>query len=103
MVGILPDHARAAKAKLRGALLYELVLATFSTGTLQFNAMIEPGEKLLVASCPEFPEANGQGRTREEALQDLAASIRSVLEFRLAEALAQASPQAERTVVRVAA
>ncbi len=71
--------------------------------TLQFNAVIEPAEKYFVATCPEFPEANGQGRTREEALQDLAASIRSVFEFRLAESLAHASPQAERTVVHVAA
>lgn len=68
---------------------------------LQFTAILEKGEKLLVASCPEFPEANGQGKTRQEALRDLAASIRSVLEYRRAEALAHRSPGVEQTTVLV--
>jgi predicted RNase H-like HicB family nuclease len=42
---------------------------------LQFTAIIERGEQFLIASCPELPEANGQGRTRAVALRDLAASI----------------------------
>ncbi|MBM3887708.1 MAG: type II toxin-antitoxin system HicB family antitoxin [Verrucomicrobia bacterium] len=68
---------------------------------LQFTALVEKGEEFVIASCPEFPEANGQGKTREEALNDLAASIQSVLDYRREEALAHKSPKAEETVVVV--
>jgi predicted RNase H-like HicB family nuclease len=68
---------------------------------LQLSAILERGDKYFIASCPEFPEANGQGSTRDEALQDLSVSIQSILEFRREEALAQASPGAERTSVVV--
>lgn len=67
----------------------------------QFTAVIERGEKYLIATCPEVPEAHGQGLTRDEALKDLADSIQSVLDYRREEALAQASREAERTVVQV--
>ena len=67
----------------------------------EFTAVIEQGEKYLVGSCPEVPEANGQGLTREECLQDLAASIHTVLEFKRDEGLAQASPHSEKTIVTV--
>jgi len=48
----------------------------------QFTAIIEKGQKYLIATCPEVPEAAGQGRTRTQALRDLADSIQSVLEYR---------------------
>jgi predicted RNase H-like HicB family nuclease len=48
----------------------------------QFTAIIERGEKFLIATCAEVPEAHGQGTTREECLRDLAGSIESVLDFR---------------------
>jgi predicted RNase H-like HicB family nuclease len=67
----------------------------------QFTAILEKGEEFLVASCPELPEANGQGPTREAALRDLAASIQSVLAYRREEALARRSPDAEQTTVLV--
>ncbi len=65
----------------------------------QFTAVIEPGEKYLIGSCPEVPEANGQGLTREECLKDLEASIQSVLEFKRDEGLAHIPPQAEKTTL----
>ena len=68
---------------------------------LEFTAILERGEKHLIASCPELPEANGQGKTRAAALRDLAASIQSVLEYRRQEALSHSSPNAERTTVIV--
>ncbi len=36
----------------------------------------------FVAFCPEFPEANGQGKTREECLQSLREAILLLLEDR---------------------
>jgi predicted RNase H-like HicB family nuclease len=68
---------------------------------LQFTAILERGEKYTVASCPELPEANGQGRTRAAALRDLAASIQTVLDYRREEAFSRSSPDAERTTVQV--
>ena len=59
---------------------------------LEFTAIIEKGESWLVASCPEVPEANGQGRTRDEALDDLAVAIQSVFAYRRDQALAKGSP-----------
>jgi predicted RNase H-like HicB family nuclease len=68
---------------------------------LRFTAIVEPGEKFLIASCAEIPEAVGQGTTRQECLRDLADSIRSVLEYRQSEAIAKMSPTAERTEIEV--
>jgi predicted RNase H-like HicB family nuclease len=66
-----------------------------------FTAFIEKGEEFLLATCPEVPEAAGQGITREEALRDLAGSIQSVLEYRRQEALSRLAAGVERTVVEV--
>lgn len=68
----------------------------------QFTAIVDRGEKFLIATCPEVPEAHGQGETREKALRDLAGSIQSVLEYRREEALAKLGAGSERTVVEVA-
>ena len=54
---------------------------------MRWSALIENGEKYLIATCPEVPEAAGQGRTRREALRDLADSIQSGLDYRRDEAL----------------
>ena len=58
----------------------------------QFTAIIERGEKYLIATCAEVPEAHGQGSTREEVRRDLAGSIQSVLEYRREEALSIPDP-----------
>ncbi|MBI4325820.1 MAG: type II toxin-antitoxin system HicB family antitoxin [Chloroflexi bacterium] len=67
----------------------------------EFTAIIEHGETFLIATCPEVPEAHGQGMTREECLRDLVGSIQSVLEYRRDEALSKLSDGAERAVVQV--
>jgi predicted RNase H-like HicB family nuclease len=67
----------------------------------QFTAILEQGEKYLIATCPEVPEAAGQGETRESALQDLAGSIGSMLEYRREEALSRLAPNVERTVLEL--
>ena len=67
----------------------------------RFTAIIEKGEKYLIATCPEVPKAAGQGRTRDEALRDLAGSIQSVLDFRRDEALSRLADNVEQTIVEV--
>lgn len=68
----------------------------------QFTAIVEPGDTFLIATCPEVPEAHGQGATREECLRDLADSIQSVLDYRREEALSHLRANAEPTLVEVA-
>ncbi|MGI8965481.1 MAG: type II toxin-antitoxin system HicB family antitoxin [Limisphaerales bacterium] len=68
---------------------------------MQFTAIIERGEKYLMASCPEVPEANGQGLTREEVLQDLTDSIQSVLEYKRETGLSLAAADSEKTAVTI--
>ncbi len=55
----------------------------------QFTAIIEHGGKDRLATCPEVPEAVGQGKTHLEALRDWADSIQSVLDYCREEALAK--------------
>jgi predicted RNase H-like HicB family nuclease len=50
--------------------------------TLPVTAQIYREGKWFVAFSPEFPEANGQGVTREECLQSLRAAIDLLLEDR---------------------
>jgi predicted RNase H-like HicB family nuclease len=69
----------------------------------EFTAVIERDEEWFVAYTPEVPGANGQGRTREEALESLSESIALILEDRREDGLRGVPPDAERTTVLVAA
>ncbi len=44
------------------------------------------GETGFAATCVEFPEANGQGETREECMANLKDAVKDVLQFRRGEA-----------------
>lgn len=48
----------------------------------EFTAVVEQDEGWFIAYCPEFPGANGQGKDKEEALQDLSEAIALILEDR---------------------
>jgi predicted RNase H-like HicB family nuclease len=53
--------------------------------SLQVAIVFEDGEDgLVVASIPEVPGANSQGRTREEARANVIDALRGVLELRFA-------------------
>ncbi len=41
----------------------------------EFTAVIERDGEWYVAYCPEIPGANGQGRTKDEARENLAEAI----------------------------
>ena len=47
----------------------------------------QDGETGFAATCVEFPEANGQGETEGECLEDLRQAVEAVLTFRREEAL----------------
>ena len=46
----------------------------------EFTAVVEQDGDWMVAYCPEIPGANGQGRTKEEAIESLADAIALILE-----------------------
>jgi predicted RNase H-like HicB family nuclease len=53
----------------------------------EFTAIIEKDEDWFIAYCPEIPGANGQGRTPQECLENLAEAIKIILEDRREDAL----------------
>ncbi len=67
----------------------------------EFTALIEPDGEWFTAYCAEVSEANGQGRTHEDAKQNLAAAIALVLEDKRADALAQPRKGSVRETVTV--
>lgn len=48
----------------------------------EFTAVVEHDDDWYVAYSPEVPGANGQGKTKEEALQNLSEAIALILEDR---------------------
>ncbi len=48
----------------------------------EFTPVVERDGRWFIASCPEVPGANGQGRTKAAALKNLAEAIPLILEDR---------------------
>ncbi len=69
----------------------------------EFTAIFEQDGDWFIAYCPEIPGANGQGRTREEARQNLADAIALILEDRREDSLRGLPPDVEKEIVVVAA
>jgi predicted RNase H-like HicB family nuclease len=65
----------------------------------EFTAIIERDGDWHIAYCPEIPGANGQGRTKEEARENLAEAIALVLEDRREDALRGVPANAVRETV----
>jgi len=53
----------------------------------EFTAVIERDSDWYVAYCPEIPGANGQGRSKEEARNNLTEAISLVIQDRREEGL----------------
>ncbi len=69
----------------------------------EFTAIVEHDDDWFIAYSPEVSGANGQGRTRDEALESLADAIALILEDRREDGLRGVPADAERTTVQVAA
>jgi predicted RNase H-like HicB family nuclease len=65
----------------------------------EFTAVFERDGDWVIAYCPEIPGANGQGRTKDEARDSLAAAIALILEDRREDGLRGLPPDAERDTV----
>ena len=67
----------------------------------EFTAVVEPDGEWVVAYCPEIPGANGQGKTKDEALESPSAAIALILEDRREDGLRGLPPDAVRETVTV--
>jgi predicted RNase H-like HicB family nuclease len=67
----------------------------------EFTAIIERDGEWYIAYCPEIPGANGQGRTKDEARENLAEAIELILEDRREDALRGIPPDAIREAVTI--
>lgn len=67
----------------------------------EFTAIIERGGEWYIAYCLEIVGANGQGKSKEEALENLAEAIALVLEDRRDDGLRGLPPDAMRETVIV--
>jgi predicted RNase H-like HicB family nuclease len=65
----------------------------------EFTVIIERDGDWHIAYCPEIPGANGQGRTKEGARENLADAIALVLEDRREDALRGVPANAVRETV----
>jgi len=66
-----------------------------------YTAIFEHDGEWTIAYCPEIPGANGQGRTKQEARDSLAAAIALIPEDRREDALRGLPDDAERETVTV--
>ena len=60
----------------------------------EFTAIIERDGPWFIAYCAEVPGANGQGRSREECIENLCKAIALILEYRREESLRGLPPDA---------
>jgi predicted RNase H-like HicB family nuclease len=67
----------------------------------EFTAIVEQDGEWLIAYCPEIPGANGQGKSKEEALDSLSGAIALILEDRREDGLRGLPPGAIRETVTV--
>lgn len=67
----------------------------------QFTAVIKKTPKWFIGFCPEVPGANGQGKTREECLDDLRAAVSLMLEVNREQLTASVGTKVEETFFTV--
>ena len=67
----------------------------------EFTAIIERDGEWFIAYCPEIPGANGQGKTKAEAIKSLSEAIDLILADRREDALRGLPAVAERDIVAI--
>jgi predicted RNase H-like HicB family nuclease len=67
----------------------------------EFSAVVERDDGWYIAYALEVPGANGQGRTREEALESLRDAVALILDDRREDALRGVPADADRATVVV--
>jgi len=67
----------------------------------EFTAIVEQAEDWFIAYSPEVPGANGQGRTKDEALKSLKEALALILEDRREDGLRGVPADAIREIVTI--
>jgi predicted RNase H-like HicB family nuclease len=67
----------------------------------EFTGIVERDGDWFVAYCLEIPGANGQGRTREDALANLSEAIALILEDRREDGLRGLPDDATKDIVTI--
>ncbi len=67
----------------------------------QFTAVLKKTDKWFIGFCPEVPGANGQGKTKQECLDDLRAAVELMLEVNREQVMASVGSKAEKTLISV--
>ena len=67
----------------------------------EFTAIIERDGDWFVAYCPEVPGANGQGRSKPEAVKSLSEAINLILHDRREDAFRGLPANAEKALVAI--
>ena len=67
----------------------------------EFTAVIERDGDWFIAYSPEIPGANGQGRSKAEALESLREAIALILEDRREDGLRGVPNDADRLIVTI--
>ena len=67
----------------------------------EFTAIVERDEEWFIAYSPEIPGANGQGKSKAEALKSLSGAIDLILADRRDDAMRGLPADAERALVAV--
>jgi predicted RNase H-like HicB family nuclease len=84
------DDRRCIKTSLFFAGTFDTVCSRYHPFSMDITVVLHDcaldGETGFAATCVEFPEANGQGETREECIANLKDAVKDVLQFRREEA-----------------
>jgi predicted RNase H-like HicB family nuclease len=67
----------------------------------EFTAIVEEDGPWHIAYCAEVPGANGQGKSREECLENLREAIALILDYRRQESLRALPADARQELVVV--
>jgi len=67
----------------------------------EFTAIVEKDGDWFIAYCPEIPGANGQGKSKEECLQNLSEAIELILQDRREDGLRGLHADASQEIVAV--
>ena len=67
----------------------------------EFTAIVERDEDWYIAYCPEIPGANGQGKSKSEAITSLSEAIHLILQDRREDAMRGLPSDAERELVAI--
>jgi predicted RNase H-like HicB family nuclease len=65
----------------------------------EFTAIVERDDEWFLAYCPEVPGANGQGKSKSEAITSLSEAIRLILQDRREDAFRGLPADAEKELV----